>query len=281
MGVYTRTQLLDSGIGRSGIERRLRNGELVRLFQGIFADADPSYQEQCVAVTVWREDAVLSHLSAAWVWGLTEKTPIGVHATVPQSARPSSPDWLTLHRRSVAVTHRHDLPVVSAAQCFVDVATTLDGSALEKFFDRNIGGRVSWRALHDHCESAKGMTGMARVREQLQRCCPGTWSEPERMVARAVRARGLRMEINAPIGPYIGDLVCFRARVDVEIDGREFHSAPAPFDNDRVRQNWMLLDDWLVLRFSAATVYRDVDRVADQIVAVVRRRRRSRGAQRS
>ncbi|MGA9870955.1 MAG: hypothetical protein WBQ44_07425 [Rhodococcus sp. (in: high G+C Gram-positive bacteria)] len=55
-------------------------------------------------------------------------------------------------------------------------------------------------------------------------------------------------------------------------------SAPVPFDNDRVRQNAIVLDDWLVLRFSAATVYRDVDAVADLIVAVVRRRRRNRSA---
>lgn len=40
----------------------------------------------------------------------------------------------------------------------------------------------------------------------------------------------------------------------------------------------MVLRGWLVLRYSAATVYRDVDKVADEIVAVVRRRRRNRGA---
>lgn len=86
------------------------------------------------------------------------------------------------------------------------------------------------------------------------------------------------MEINTALGRYFVDLACRLARVIVEIDGRQFHIDPRTFDNDRVRQNTMVLDDWLVLRFSAATVNRDLDRVADQIAAVVRRRRKSRGA---
>lgn len=101
MGVYTREQLLDSGIGRSGIDRRIRSGTLVRLLPCIYADPDPSYYELCIAVTVWREDAVLSHLSAAWLWDMLDKPPTQVHATLPTKTRLDSPAWLTLHRRSV------------------------------------------------------------------------------------------------------------------------------------------------------------------------------------
>ncbi|OZC50877.1 hypothetical protein CH267_22770 [Rhodococcus sp. 06-621-2] len=278
MGVYTRAQLESQGIARSGIARRVRTGRLFRVLPRIYSDPEPSYFDLCTALTLWRSDAVLSHDSAAWLWGLLDDEPSTVHATVPVSVRVSSVDGFVLHRRSVSSTERHGLPVVFAAQCFVDVASTLTGDPLDQFFDRNIGARVSWRAVTDHIVATKGMKGMREVRRQLEHCCPGTFSEPERMVARAVRARGVRMNINAPIGPYLGDLVDYHAKVDVEIDGREYHIAPGPFDNDRVRQNRMILDDWLVLRYSAASVYRDVDAVADQIVGVVRRRRRSRGA---
>lgn len=278
MGVYTRMQLEEAGIARSSLTRRLRSGALVRLLPGVYSDPEPSYIELCAAVRLWREDAVLSHATAAYLWELLDDIPSIVHATVPRSVRAGGADWLTLHRRTVATTERHGLPVVSVTQCFVDVASTLSGLELEQFFDWNIGTKVSWRAVADQCDVAKKMKGMTEVRRQLLLCCPGTLSEPERLVARALLARGIRMEINARIGHYVGDLVCHRARVDVEIDGRKFHSAPFAFDNDRVRQNWMLLSDWLVLRFSAASVYRNVDQVADQIADVVRRRRKNRRA---
>lgn len=101
------------------------------------------------------------------------------------------------------------------------------------------------------------------------------------MVARGLTARGFFMEINAPIGPYYGDLVDYRARVVVEIDGREFHSDPHTFTNDRRRQNELVLGGWLMLRYSAATVNGRLDRVVDEIITVVRRRRKSVGQSRT
>jgi very-short-patch-repair endonuclease len=119
------------------------------------------------------------------------------------------------------------------------------------------------------------MDGMAAVRKQLRTCCPRTLSEPERVVARALKARHFTMEINARVGRFYGDLVDFSARVIVEIDGREFHTDPATFNNDRRRQNELVLDGWLVLRYSAATALAELDRVVDEIITVVRRRRKS------
>ncbi|WP_256895732.1 endonuclease domain-containing protein [Rhodococcus sp. 1163] len=119
------------------------------------------------------------------------------------------------------------------------------------------------------------MNGTTALREQLRRCCPGTRSEPERSVARALTARNFRMEINARVGRFYGDLVDFRARVIVEIDGRTFHIDPATFTSDRRRQNILVLDGWLVLRYSGATVMSDLDGVVEEIMTVVRRRRKS------
>ena len=83
------------------------------------------------------------------------------------------------------------------------------------------------------------------------------------------------MAINARVGPYFGDLVDYRARVVVEIDGREFHTAAAAFNNDRRRQNALVLGGWLVLRYSAATAMANLDAVVDEIIRVVRKRRKS------
>ncbi|WP_235581787.1 endonuclease domain-containing protein [Rhodococcus sp. Leaf278] len=164
---------------------------------------------------------------------------------------------------------------MSLEQTFVDVATCLSTPDLEKFFDNAIDHHLPWRRVAELCHSAKGMHGMAAVRKQLRTCCPSTRSEPERVVARALAARHFTMEINARVGKFYGDLVDFSARVIVEIDGREFHTDPATFNNDRRRQNELVLDGWLVLRYSAATALAELDRVVDEIITVVRRRRKS------
>ena len=81
--------------------------------------------------------------------------------------------------------------------------------------------------------------------------------------------------MNAAVGPYVCDLVDRRSRTIIEVDGREFHSAAEVFSKDRRRQNAIVLDGWLVLRYSAFDVLAAPDVVAAEIASVVRRRRGS------
>ncbi|OZC55261.1 hypothetical protein CH267_11690 [Rhodococcus sp. 06-621-2] len=276
MGVHTAAELMASGISRGAITYRTKSGELLRLLPRVYATSPPDYFELCRAVTLWKPSAVVSHSSAAWLWGLTDREPKIVDATVGPAGQARCPEWVRLHRRQLpaTVTYR-GLRIVTIEQAFVDMAATLQKAELEAFVDATLDVHLPWRRVAEVCEASSGMRGMTALREQLRRCCPGTRSEPERMVARALTARNFRMEINARVGPFYGDLVDFRARVIVEIDGREFHIGPAEFSNDRRRQNALVLEGWLVLRYSAATVRADLDRVVDEIISVVRKRRRS------
>ncbi|MFF2107964.1 hypothetical protein [Rhodococcus koreensis] len=43
----------------------------------------------------------------------------------------------------------------------------------------------------------------------------------------------------------MGDFVDERARIVVEVDGREFHSEPDVFRGDRRRQNWLVREGWM------------------------------------
>ena len=276
MGVYTVQQLVAQGLSTSTISRRAQSGELVRLLPKVYATEKPDYFGLCTGATLWRPDATLSHESAAWLWGLIDYEPRLVSVTVAPNVQSRSVAWIRIHRRRLVEVQLHrGLRVVSLEQTFVDVATSLSTPDLEKFFDNAIDHHLPWRRVAALCDTAKGMHGMAAVRKQLRTCCPRTRSEPERVVARALTARNFTMEINARVGKFYGDLVDFSARVIVEIDGREFHTDPATFNNDRRRQNELVLDGWLVLRYSAATALADLDRVVDEIITVVRRRRKS------
>ena len=275
--VYRRDELLRNGIGKGALEHRVRTGGLHRVLPAVYCTRLPAYEDRCRAVVAWKPKAVLSHDTAAWLWGLLVPEPEVVHATVPMFTSPRCPPGFRLHRRVVEpVVYRALLPVVTQEQCFVDVATTLDAEALERFVDHALSHRVRWRAVAELCDAARGMHGVAAVRRQLRTACPRTLSEAERQVARALSARHAGMEINAAVGKYYGDLVCRRARVIVEIDGREFHIDPHTFTRDRIRQNELVLDGWLVLRYSVARALAHTDEVADEILAVVRKRRKSR-----
>ena len=271
--VRTRAQLLAGGMTKREVSR------LNRLLPEVYSTSDPGYVELCAAVTLVKPTAVLCHTTAAWLWGLLEDEPTIVEATVSPSVSVRGPNWVRLHRRpDVHAVRRKGLPVVPIEHCLIDVATTLDQLALEALFDAAIGTRVNWRAVARLCERSTGRHGIVAVREQLRTCCPLTRSEPERLVARALSARNFPLEINVRVGRYYGDLVCRRARVIVEIDGREFHTDPATFNNDRKRQNELVDDDWRILRYSAATAIANLDEVVDDIICVVRKRRRSRRA---
>ncbi|WP_328812041.1 DUF559 domain-containing protein [Rhodococcus sp. NBC_00297] len=274
MDVFTWHQLIAGGIDGSTVSRRAARGALHRVLPGVYSSEVPTYTTRCEAVRLWKPDAVFSHDTAAWMWDLLPEEPALVHATVPRTGTTRGPAWVRLHRRTLTnVRWLGDIPVVSLEHAILDVAGTLTRPQFEKVIDRALSRAVSWRSLAQLCDEAKGMTGMRLLRDQLRRACPNTLSEPERRVARALTARNLDMEINGKVGPYYGDLVDRRGRVVVEIDGREFHTAVDVFTSDRRRQNALVLDEWMVLRYSAATVSAHVDAVADEIVATVRRRR--------
>ena len=80
----TKALLLDGGITKDMIETQLRNGRLRRLRQGVYVAAsacsdDPAQQHVLLsyAEATANPDAVVSHQSAALVWGLPSPSPHG------------------------------------------------------------------------------------------------------------------------------------------------------------------------------------------------------------
>lgn len=171
MGVFTRQQLLDSGVSAGAIDYRARVGTLTRLLPGVYCTGEPSFRDRCVAATLWQPDAVLSHLTAAWWWNLIDDEPEQVHITVPRSTRARCPSWLRAYRRTIRETSFVDtLPVVTIEQCIVDVSASLGGAALEPFVDAALSGSVSKRGLAAQCAKSAGMAGVTEAKKQLRQC---------------------------------------------------------------------------------------------------------------
>lgn len=274
--IRTRTELLAAGIAASTIADRCRRGIYTRLLPETFCIGAPDIAAKCRAVTAWTPNAVLSHRTAAWLRGLLPE-PIRLEATVPKPVFRRTPPWLRLYRRNLQpewIEEVGDLPVTSAALTVMDCLPLLPAAEADRLVDTTVGFTVSPHDLLELCASP--LRGRSALRNQLYEAAIHAASEPERLFARALVRRGVRIVANQSVGQYVCDFVDERSRTIIEIDGREFHSAPAVFRNDRRRQNRLILDGWLVLRYAASDVFQSVDRCADEAVEVIRRRRRSR-----
>ncbi|MVU76456.1 DUF559 domain-containing protein [Nocardia sp. ET3-3] len=273
--IRTRGELLAEGIPASTINDRCRRGVYTRLLPGTLCLGTPTSLDNCQAVIAWQPRAVLSHRTAAWLHGFLVDEPALIEATIPIDADRATPTWLKLYRRRLPpewIDERYDLPLTCAALTVFDCTTVLPHREADALIDHQVGRRISGRALLDICDSH--LHGSCTIRKQLREAAIHAASEPERLFARAMTRRGIRLLCNHPIGPYRCDFVDERSRTIIEIDGREYHSDSATFRRDRRRQNALLLDDWLVLRYAAADVLESIDSCADEAAAVIKRRRR-------
>ncbi len=276
--VRTLKELTDAGITRSTIAARCRSGSYHRVLPTVYSLVEPDTYVRCAAVSAWRPAAVLSHRTAAWLYGWLPE-PAVVEATIPRGLRVTPPDWLRLYRRDLAphtVSMVSLLPAVSPAQALFDCAVVMPEGDVASLVDSELDRSVDPHEFRDLCAAHRGRHGAPAARRLLRHAALRAASEPERVLGRQLSLRGFPLEANHPIGPYVGDFADEQARIVVEVDGREFHSEPDVFRNDRRRQNWLVSEGWMVLRFAAYDVLAHPDVVAAEIIDAVRRRRRSR-----
>ncbi|MDX2221786.1 MAG: DUF559 domain-containing protein [Rhodospirillaceae bacterium] len=88
---------------------------------------------------------------------------------------------------------------------------------------------------------------------------------------RPLRSRGIHIRRQAPIGPYIADFCCHRAKTVIEIDGGQ-HGRAAQQAVDRRRTAWLESQGYCVLRFWNDDVLTNLDGVIETVVAVLSRR---------
>ncbi len=103
---------------------------------------------------------------------------------------------------------------------------------------------------------------MTEQKIKLARCLRKAMTEPERLLWDRLKTResGIVWKRQHPIGPYVLDFYCYRARLAVEIDG-SLHDS----DKDARRDAYFAKLDIETYRVPAADVYANADEVADGI----------------
>ena len=135
-GVVARRQLLALGFDRDAIKHRIRKGRLHPLYRGVYAVGRPELTQHgrwMAAILAKGPAAVLSHRSAASLYGIALQKGNAIHVAVPAHARRSSSRGITVHRRNeLSATTRQGIPVTRIEDTLIDLATQTTRDELEQ-----------------------------------------------------------------------------------------------------------------------------------------------------
>lgn len=243
-GRISRGQLQAIGISGSTTSRLKAAGRLVRVHAGVYAVrpiVPMPLAPETAALLACGPNGLLSHRSAAALWGLCDPTDGPVEVTIPLRRRCQQPGIRA--RRSGLLLPRDvrvkdGLPVTSPARTLLDEAAALSARALERELDEalNVLRIVSLAELEDVLARANGRRGAALLRRLVTGRATErmTQSEAERAFLRLVREAGLpQPETQVNLAGFTVDFLWPEQRVVFEIDGYRFHTSRSAFDRDR------------------------------------------------
>jgi hypothetical protein len=261
-GVVARGQLVDLELREADIEYRLRVGRLEAVHRGVYrvGPLQTKLSRWMAAVLHAGDGAVISHRSAAELWGLVSGFTAPIHLTASSGRRQR--DGLRFHRPQCPddeCTVVEGIPVTTVPRTLLDCAPAMSERRIERLineadvlhlhdhlsiptllhrYPRRPGSRKLWKAL------SKRNAGSTRTRSDLEELLIDLVDElglsrPETNVI--LEIDGETFEIDA----------LWRAeRLAVELDSRQFHDTPLAFERDRRRDRKLIAAGWRPVRIT-------------------------------
>jgi very-short-patch-repair endonuclease len=280
-GVVARRDLLALGFDPDAIKHRIATGRLHLVRRGVYAVGRRELSSEgrwMAALLASGDDAVLSHGSAAELWGIgVEGRLIEVtvrHRTwsrlrdVKGRARPSLPDG--------DVTVFRGIPVTSPMRTVLDqAATPISDASLERLVneaDTARGVNFDFRAMRHYYDLRRGEPGVGRLRSLLD---PETLrlsdSELERLFRPLALAAGLPQPLTKVlVNHYEVDFYWPDLGLVVETDSLRYHRNAIKQSRDLLRDQVHTASGLTTLRFTHWQVAREPGHV-EAILAATRR----------
>lgn len=278
-GVLTRAQL--SGLGFSGpaIERRLASGRLHRIVRGVYAVGRPELTRRgrwMAATLACGPTAVLSHRSAAELWGIESETgPIEVSLRGASLLR--RPEIKAYRRPKLEgrdVSSFANIPVTGIVRTMIDCSTQLEAAGIERMVNQADARRlIRLDLLRAELESRPGLWGVAKLRDVIDRhTFRLTDSELERRFLRLVHEAGIEPPLTGRhLNGFKVDFFWPQLGLVVETDGLTYHRTPAQQKRDHVRDQAHSAAGLTPLRFTHEQVRYERDHVVKTLRETVRR----------
>lgn len=237
------------------IDWLVRGGHLRAVLPGIYAAANRAdeFAVRVAALPRWSPDAILTGAAAART---TFWPNVRVDAVdVATSGRGSYPGYRLTDRRvpDELILERSGLRIAVPALAALDLSDATTEAIDQALLSRAATLDGLWRAY----ELTRGRRGNTQRLVNLIDSRDEPWSAAERLCHRLLRDAGITgWESNLPVKSggrlYFLDVAFPGPGVVVEIDGRLHATNLEIFENDRWRQNDLVLDGWIVARFTWA-----------------------------
>lgn len=264
----SRWQLRTAGVSDDDIDHQLAAGRIIREAPGAFRPwgVKRTWKTRASAALLSaRAPALISHRSAAWLYGLDEHMPGIIDITVPRHRRPRARIGVQFHESrqfdvaAETAEIRDGLAVTGVARTILDSCGELPRlpERLDLFDEARRLKLVDWDQLWDCLlvHTGRGRPGLRRYRDVLL-TRDGTapaGTKFARRVGTLLESAGLPTPIyehpvEHPEGTYYIDVAYpGPKKVAVECIGRIGHDFERAFENDPVRRNWLQLMGWIVL----------------------------------
>jgi hypothetical protein len=230
------------------------------------------------AVLAGGPDAVLSHRSAAELWGLIGGFSGPIHLTVSSKRRRPG---VLLHRSSVPDDERaavEAIPVTTVPRTILDCAPAMSERQLERLINEadvlRLHDRLSIPTLLDRYPRRPGSRKLTKALQKRNAGSTWTRSDLEELLIELVDELGLRRPETNVVLEIEGETfeidALWRAeRVAVELDSREFHLTPLAFERDQRRDRKLSAAGWRPVRITWRQITEERAAVGDDLMAML------------
>jgi very-short-patch-repair endonuclease len=275
--------LREIGLSKASIGHRVRNGRLHRLQPSVYVVGTRLVSRHgwwMAAVLASQPDAVLSHHSAAALWGLRGYSEGAVEVTADRKS--TSSKYVRRHHASIPsdeVTAVARIPVTTVPRTVLDLAASepVDSvkSLLREVEYRELWDRLSLWDMIERYPGRRGVRGIRVAMERLKEEPPGRRRSPleERFTP------FLRRHRLPP--PHFNDWITLggkRYQVDchwrgtrqvVELDGWRGHGTRTAFREDRTRDRRLRAAGYSVTRLTWTQLDDEPEEVAADLRAIL------------
>ena len=278
------SDLAACGFSRRAVARRVAEGTWQRVGSAVLLAPAPFDAERHLTDGQWAAILTITYGPRARISGDLALRRAGWHlagtprlVVVPHKTAASLPQVRILRRPDgAAIRSREGFRFMPPLQALVDSLIVLGERRSADVIDlalqsRLIDAESFTRAVQPHLGS--GHNGARCLRAMLERVASGSRSEAEQRMgalldrsgtgpwARNLPVRDASNRVIAEI-----DFAHLGLRIAIEVDGRAHHTGRSAFERDRERQNILMLQGWLVLRFT----WEQITQRPHEVLAAVR-----------
>lgn len=279
-GVVTREQALSLGIGNSVVRRRVMSGEWTLRFGCIVVCTTARGAD-------WRDawaiglrcgpGAIVTGPTAMRLgsWQIPDDLPLACGAS---NTHLKTPGLRVLRDTSVRQTRKGPNCLIAApVEALIDTVLAVPYIRARALVDLALQRR--WITTDTWGDAALQRVGPGRhvgprLRNLTALVTGGNHSDAERLAGHLLHTHGLEgwvanYPFRSPDGRILAELdfALPELKICIEIDGRAFHSDAHAFERDRARQNMLVAEGWLVLRFT----WQQLTEQPEWVVATIRR----------